>query len=363
MPGQNDLSAPAHVSMIHLQPQFGISPGVLVEQRRGGQSSLRSLLDSMRDGHFTGYLLTAMTLDGDTTNGVIVIEAGKPVLALYAFRPSSNNSVEMTYRGERAIEFTCGDALCPESQLELHALKDLRETRKNVGEGRDGLDLPRFLENFYHDRLEAPVHQPEPLSAERPVACPPPTQRVDSLDSIKDMIVQHHKRNADRTSKKAGYHELEIDIGEGESYLIEEQSREFSYGIFASMVEDGYKGIGITRINPRLLRSKIEGAKPRMLWLTDHESASEETISPSLEKIMVILEEFILKNELSVVLVDDLQYLISCNTFEGAVRFIRNLVDKISERSAVFLLSVDPNSLNSQERSVLEREMRVVRDR
>jgi archaellum biogenesis ATPase FlaH len=129
------------------------------------------------------------------------------------------------------------------------------------------------------------------------------------------------------------------------------------------MVEDNYKGIGITRINPRMLRSKIEGEKPRMLWLTDHESTSEETVSPSLEKIMVILEEFILNNEMSVVLVDDLQYLISCNTFEGAVRFIRNLVDKISERSAVFLLSVDPASLNSQERSVLEREMRVVRDR
>ena len=149
---------------------------------------------------------------------------------------------------------------------------------------------------------------------------------------------------------------------EGESYLVEEQSRDFSYGIFASMVEDNYKGIGITRINPRLLCSKIAGEKPRMLWLTDHESAQEETIPPSLEKLMVILEEFILKNELSVVLVDDLQYLISCNTFEGAVRFIRNLVDKVSERSAVFLLSVDPNSLNAQERSILERELRVVRD-
>jgi hypothetical protein len=177
------------------------------------------------------------------------------------------------------------------------------------------------------------------------------------------MIVQHHKKNAERGTRKAGYHELEIDIVEGESYLVEEQTRDFSYGIFASMVEDNYKGIGITRINPRLLRSKINGGKPRMLWLTDHESSLEETIPPSLEKIMVILEEFILKNDLSVVLVDDLQYLISCNTFEGAVRFIRNLVDKISERSAMFLLSVDPNSLNPQERSILERELRVVRDR
>jgi hypothetical protein len=347
-----------------VQHQFGISPGVLVEQRRGGHSSLKALLDKMKEAQFTGYLVTGMTLDGDTTNGIIGIEAGKAILALYAFRPSGNNSVEMVYRGERAIEFTCGDALCPESQLELHTLKDTKELRKVLGEVKDGIDLPHFLENFYHDRLEAPVHQPEPVSPERPrEACPPPEPRTDSLDSIKDMIIQYHKQNVDHFTKKTGYHELEIDMVEGESYLVEEQSREFSYGIFASMVEDNYKGIGITRINPRLLRSKISGQTPRMLWLTDHESGNEETVPPSLEKIMVILEEFILENEQSVILVDDLQYLISCNTFEGAVRFIRNLVDKVSERSAVFLLSVDPNSLNPQELSVLERELRVVRDR
>jgi hypothetical protein len=346
-----------------LQPQFGISPGVLVEQRRGGQTSLRSLLDLMRDEHFTGYLMTGMNLDGDTTNGIIAVESGKALLALYAFRPSGNNSVEMNYRGERAVEFTCGDALCPESQLELHVLNDLKEIRKIIGEAKDGADLPRFLDNFYHDRLEATVHQPEPMTRRVQKETCPPMPRTDTLDSIKDMIVQHHKKNAERGTRKAGYHELEIDIVEGESYLVEEQTRDFSYGIFASMVEDNYKGMGITRINPRLLRSKINGEKPRMLWLTDHESTVEETIPPSLEKIVVILEEFILKNELSVVLVDDLQYLISCNTFEGAVRFIRNLVDKVSERSAVFLLSVDPNSLNAQERSILERELHVVRDR
>jgi hypothetical protein len=347
-----------------LQPQFGVPPGVLVEQRRGGQKSLRSLLDLMRDPHFTGYLMTGMTLDEDTTNGVIVVDVGKAILALYAFRPSGNNSVEMTYRGERAVEFTCGDALCPESQLELHALKDLKEIKKIIGEAKDGVDLPHFLDNFYHDRLEETVHQPEPVSlGVKSDPCHQPAPQTDSLDSIKDLIVQHHKRNAEGGARKAGYHELEIDIVEGESYLVEEQTRDFSYGIFASMVDDNYKGIGITRINPRLLRSRISGAKPRLLWLTDHESTQEETIPPSLEKIMVVLEEFILNNELSVVLVDDLQYLISCNTFEGAVRFIRNLVDKISERSAVFLLSVDPNSLSAQERSVLERELRVVRDR
>jgi hypothetical protein len=320
-------------------------------------------LDRMKDVHFTGYLLTMMTLDGDATNGIIAVEAGKAVQALYAFRPSGGNGVEMTYRGERAVAFTCADALCPGSQLELHALKDLAEVLKIMGKAKVGIDLPGFLDNFYQGRLEDPVRRPELVAKGKVRPCPAPVKRADPIDSIKDMIVQYHKRNPERDARRSGYHELEIDIVEGESYLVEERGREFSYGIFASMVEDGYKGMGITRTNPRLLRSKTAGEKPRMLWLTDHESASEETVPPSLEKIMAILEEFILDNELSVVLVDDLQYLISCNSFEGAVRFIRNLVDNVSERSAVFLLSVDPNSLSAQERSVLERELSVVRDR
>lgn len=339
----------------------GMPPGVLVAQRRGGRSSLRSLLDSMKEVHFTGYLMSGMTIDGDTTHGVIAVEAGKAVMARYEFRPSGNGSVEMTYRGERAVVFTCGDALCPGSQLELHALPDLRELRKIMGEPKEGTDLPAFLENFYHDRLEAPADRPGPVP--EPAEECPPVAPTDTIDSVKDMIVQYHERNPEGDPRMPGYHELEIDIGEGESYLVEEQGREFSYGIFTSMVADHYQGIGITRANPRMLRSKIEGERPRLLWLTDHESSSEETVPPSLEKIMAILEEFVLQNELSVILVDDLQYLISCNSFEGAVRFIRNLVDKVSERSAVFLLSVDPNSLSAQERSVLERELHVIRDR
>jgi hypothetical protein len=312
----------------------------------------------MKDTRFTGYLYTRMTLDGDASNGLIAVEAGKVVLAQYAFRPAGNDK-EMAFRGERAAVFTCADAVCPRSQLELHTLKDLSEVRRVLGRSKDGGDLPHILENFHH-RPEAPVR---PAEASKGGPQPLQAQRSDPMDSIKDLIVQHHRNSSGQGARKAGHHELEMDIVEGESYLVEEQGREFSYGIFASMVADEYKGIAITRTNPRLLRSRIEGAKPRLLWLTDHESASVETVPPSLEKIMAILEEFILENEMSVVLVDDLQYLISCNSFEGAVRFIRSLVDKVSERSAVFLLSVDPNSLNAQERSVLERELSVVRDR
>jgi hypothetical protein len=321
---------------------------------------LRAFLDALRDFHFTGYLCTRTALEGDTTIGIIVVEAGKAVLAQYSFRPADGGA-GMIYRGQRAAVFTCADALCPGSQLELHALKDLSEARKALGRSKEGGDLSHLLDNFFRDRPELPEDRTGTAAKGASRPCPP--QRPDPMDSIKDIIVQHHRRISEQGARKAGRQELEIDIVEGESYLVEEQGRELSYGMFASMVDDDYQGIGITRTNPRLLRSRTAGAKPRLLWLTEHESATEETVPPSLEKIMAIVEEFILDNQMSVVLVDDLQYLISCNNFEGAVRFIRSLVDKVSERSAVFLLSVDPNSLSVQERAVLEREMSVVRDR
>jgi archaellum biogenesis ATPase FlaH len=125
----------------------------------------------------------------------------------------------------------------------------------------------------------------------------------------------------------------------------------------------GYSGLVISRTNPRMLRRSYNENEAELIWLTDHESEKEKTIPPSLEKIVVVLEEFMAHHEKCVILIDDLQYLISSNSFEGALRFIRSMVDRISEREALFLLSIDPASLSPQERSILEREMRLVRER
>jgi hypothetical protein len=76
---------------------------------------------------------------------------------------------------------------------------------------------------------------------------------------------------------------------------------------------------------------------------------------------MLIIEEFIQPDKRSIVLLDDIQYLISNTTFEGIVRFIRNVVDEVSERQAIFLVSVNKESLKTQERSILEREMEVIK--
>ena len=99
----------------------------------------------------------------------------------------------------------------------------------------------------------------------------------------------------------------------------------------------------------------------QLLWLTDHESRDEKTVPPTLERIIAIIEEFMNENKRSIVLLDDIQYLIGNTSFDGVIRFLRMLVDQVSEREAIFLLSLNPESLRSQERSILEREMEVIK--
>lgn len=338
---------------------MSIPQGEMMDQRYGGQESFRLLVDKVRSAPFTGYLESSLALEGHDSSGLIIFDGSKPVYAVYAFRPSGNESVEIIYRGERAMEFVCGDSLYANSLIELHRLKDLSEM-KGVMKGRDpSRDFARSLENFYQTRLAESER-----GAKRKAKGAVPVEAEVLSDSILDFHRQHMREKASPSKHTI---EIDVELHQGESYLVEELSRDYGHGIFGTLVEQGLPGLGITRANPRVLRSRMEGAKglsrSQLMWLTDHETRNEATVSPSLEKIMVVVEEFLARHEGATVLIDDLQYLISSNTFEGAVRFIRSLVDKVSEKNAIFLLSVDPNSLSVQERSIIEREMTVVREK
>jgi chromosomal replication initiator protein DnaA len=166
-----------------------------------------------------------------------------------------------------------------------------------------------------------------------------------------------------RETKDVKSSNVKVEIQEGISYLVEEEKPEVSHRLFVTKLKEGYKGLAITRGHPRVLREKLGNTDALVFWLTDHESKTERTVSPSLERIMLIIEEFIRPDKKSVVLLDDIQYLISNTTFEGIVRFIRSIVDEISERPSMFLVSVNDQSLRSQECSILEREMEVIRTR
>lgn len=144
------------------------------------------------------------------------------------------------------------------------------------------------------------------------------------------------------------------------SYLVEEDTPISTLHLYGRLIEEGYAGLAITRQNPARLREEY-GGRGEVLWLTDRESSVERTIAPSLESIIHTIEEFMAAHPRGVLILDGLPYLISNTNFDGVLRFLRRLVDDLSESQSVMVISVSPSTLHPQELSILERELEVIK--
>ena len=152
----------------------------------------------------------------------------------------------------------------------------------------------------------------------------------------------------------------EVKVFPGHCYLIEEEKPMYSNVLLArKMVEDDFRGLVITRMNPRRIRDEFE-KQPEILWLTDKESSSEKTIPPSLEMIIHTIQGFMNDKKQGMVVLDGLQYLVSSTNFDSVLRFLRSLIDEMSESTCILALSLSPETLLDQEVSILEREMEVL---
>lgn len=151
------------------------------------------------------------------------------------------------------------------------------------------------------------------------------------------------------------------ELVSGRSYLVEEDRPEAAYRLFSKAVEGGKGGLLITRTNPKRVRETIALDSVRVLWLTDREGSKEETIAPALERIVYEIEGFMAKRPQGSIMLDGLEYLVSNNSFDAVLKFVRRLVDTVSEGRHLFLISLGPATVKEQELRMLEREMEVVR--
>jgi rubrerythrin len=159
------------------------------------------------------------------------------------------------------------------------------------------------------------------------------------------------------TIKKDTVEQKGGEIRGGHCYLIEEEKMLNSLNLFINLLNNGYNGFAITRTNPRYLKEKGNLNDAKMVWLTDKESASESTISPSLERIIYEIEDFLKKEEKGCLVMDGIEYLVSSNGFDPVLRFIRKIIDDVSETKSVLLITIGPFTLKPQELKILEREM------
>lgn len=145
----------------------------------------------------------------------------------------------------------------------------------------------------------------------------------------------------------------------GHCYLIEEERPMYSNVLLSRKMDEGVAGLVITRMNPKRIRDEFK-VPPEILWLTDKDSSQEKTVPPSLEMLIHVIQEFMSSEEKSMIVLDGVQYLVSSTNFEAVLRFLRSLIDEISESNAILAISLSPETMKPQEISILEREMEVL---
>ena len=158
---------------------------------------------------------------------------------------------------------------------------------------------------------------------------------------------------------KAKVEDAERVLKPGAAYLVKEERPTDCFRLFAKAASSGDGGLLITRSNPKRVREKFDLGVARILWLTDRESTTEDTIPPVLERIIYEIEEFMKKGSRGAVLIDGIEYLVSNNSFDAVLKFLRRLIDHVSETRFTFLLSLSPATMKEQEVKILEREMEV----
>jgi len=144
------------------------------------------------------------------------------------------------------------------------------------------------------------------------------------------------------------------------SYLIEEERPVKCFELLVDNINMGFSALALSRMNPKRLRELHNVDDATILWLTDREGDPSTTITPTLEKIMYRIEDTLNAPGKSILLIDGLDYLISNNSFDSVLRFLRRLIDEVSESETIFLMSLTPETIDEQGLKILEREMEII---
>lgn len=194
--------------------------------------------------------------------------------------------------------------------------------------------------------------------------------KASPTTSVAMEVITDESKKAGKSEAKTKPEEKDIDIFKDKiesdrlkishSYLIEEDRPQQCFELFVETLDLGFNGMCISRTNPRRLMGDFDFGEAELFWLTDRDSSGIETIEPALEKIIYKIEDLLNTGKKGVLLIDGLEYLVSNTSFDAVLRFLRRLIDDISESNSIFLMSLTPGTLDPKDLMVLEREMEVL---
>ncbi|MDG6220992.1 MAG: DUF835 domain-containing protein, partial [Candidatus Thermoplasmatota archaeon] len=149
----------------------------------------------------------------------------------------------------------------------------------------------------------------------------------------------------------------------GYNYLFLDEEEKNTYRFFSSLL-DGRKGLVLTTSFPEKVRREHPLGDSSIIWITDTSSEFGSSMDPRRLDFEVTrtISETTSGEEEAVVLLDGLEYLIVENGFEPVLRFIKKITDIASMDEATLLVLADPETISSDDLSVLKKEFDFVED-
>ncbi|MEW5936434.1 MAG: DnaA/Hda family protein [Candidatus Thermoplasmatota archaeon] len=323
------------------------------------------LMDAIRDGkleELRGRLNSADLLLIDDVHFLAQTEAAQDEL-FHVFNELRERKRQIVLASDRHPKDITGLAERLISRFESGLVIDIQppdiETRVAILAqrcGERGLEIEEVVLREIATRVARNVRKLEgalsKLSLYAQISNLPITKEL-VVEALKDEFTEEDGRRLPAPPQKAS-------LVPSHSYLVVEEKPALCFSLVADLLSKGYTAMIVTRTKPERLLETYDLKGASLLWLTDKESATEETIGPSLEKIVYRFTDVITLQKESVLLLDGIEYLIGNNNFEAVLRFLRHLIDDVAESKCIFLLSVTPSTIAENEQKMIEREMEIL---
>lgn len=145
----------------------------------------------------------------------------------------------------------------------------------------------------------------------------------------------------------------------GYTYVIKEQRPKKAFTHFWEKMEDGYKGLLITRQHPDHVEKKHGPAELKILWLST--TLGKSYVDPhNLGSLTNIISRFVDDGPRTVIMLDGLEYLLVNNDFSRLLKFIEYINEIVMQKKSLLLISIDQRALDDREMALLERNAEVI---
>ncbi len=154
-----------------------------------------------------------------------------------------------------------------------------------------------------------------------------------------------------------------VEIGEvhakfgwekGRNYLVLERGRRNSFTAFRELVQDA-PGLCVTAFPPQILAEQFSLERTPILWLSSQEGYVWALRPTYLEvDVLQTILKFMKDNRGSVLLFDDVEYLMEVNGFKPVLRTVSTLASTASKYACTLIVSLDPDSVESSRVATLK---------